>query len=133
MSEEIKKVICQIRELSLHRENIEEKIQYIEKEVDEARTQCEQEESQNKRLVMLHMQLDTIQSEKAHLSRELGYLRERTESTIGKLSSPRDQNPSDQEEDQSQVRGEIARRATKREPPTKKIHARQPEWRSLFT
>lgn len=133
LNEEIEMIKCQIRELSLDRENIEEKIQHIGKEVEEARTQWEQAESRDKRRMMLDVQLKSLQCKKAQLSEELGHLHHRMKSIIGKLSSLRNQNLSDQKEDRSRVRGKIARMSTRRKPTTRKIHARQPEWRSLFT
>ena len=104
----------------------------VEKEVEEARTQCKQEESQNERLKILHKQLNLLLSEKVKLSQKLEYLRDRTEYTTGKLSSRRDLNLSDQKEDQSRVRGKIARMSTRRKPTTRKIPAREPDWKLQY-
>ena len=133
LSEEIKKIMYEIRELSLYRENVEEKILNIEKELEETRTQCKQEESQNERLKILHKQLNLLLSEKVQLSHKLEYLRDRTEYTTGKLSSLRDRNLSDQKEDRSRVRGKIARMVTRKKSTTREIDLKQPDWRLLFT
>ena len=153
MNEEIKEIECQIRELSIHLEVIEAKIGYtwvqlspfhqlgqrsrairkLEKEVkEETKILGEQTESTSEQRRMLYVQLKSLQSEKTHLSQELGYLHHRMKSIIRKLSSLRDQNLSDQKEDQSRVRGKIARMPTRRKPPTRKIHAREPDWRPLY-
>ena len=104
----------------------------MDREIEDIRAQWEQAESRDKRRMVLDMQLKSLQSEKAHLSRDLEYLQVRMGSVIGTLSSLRDQNLSDQKEDQSRVRGKIARMPTRRKPPTRKIHAREPDWRPLY-
>ena len=105
----------------------------MDREIEDIRAQWEQAESRDKRRMKLEMQLKSLQCEKAHLSQELEYLHHRMKSIIGKLSSLRNQNLSDQKEDQSRVKKEIVRMVTRKKSTTREIDLKQPDWRLLFT